>query len=63
MALTFDGSTESLSASAALVSGAADHRMCGWVRPDGLRQSHAILTLIESGDAGGMSNTSGYYSP
>ena len=60
MALTFDGSTEYLSASVALVS-ARPITMCGWVRPE-TKQSNAILTLIESADAGGMSNTSGYMS-
>jgi len=58
MALTFDGSAERLSADVSLISG-APVTVCGWIRP-WTKKSNSIITLIESGDAASLTNTSGY---
>ena len=60
MALSFDGTAnEYLSKTVTLASG-RPLTAAGWILPD-LKQQNHIITLVESADAGGLSNTSGYF--
>ena len=60
MALSFDGTAnEYLSKTVTLASG-RPLTAAGWILPD-LKQSNHIITLVETDDAGGLGNESGYF--